>query len=239
VRNDPINFIDPLGLDKCRDANGNEVSCDSPGAIASSEDDDNPVILKGWDDDYELGPAWTRWSYVQLQLDTGKSSELPRRPADRGANAISGMLNICGAASSYGQYSSVSNGMWRSTLNGKSYPLSWGGNGATGARSLIKNTAGAFRLLGKAAGVLGMGMSLTQGVQAYRQGDKAEVATRGLDFVMGGVGTFGGPYGAAAGAVYFGVDMTVGWPYVGQELMLTRCDAECQYRLKHCTFANK
>jgi hypothetical protein len=56
---------------------------------------------------------------------------------------------------------------------------------------------------------------------------------------MVGAGTFGGPYGAAAGTVYFGVDMTVGWPYVGQELMLTRCDAECQYRLKHCTFANK
>jgi RHS repeat-associated protein len=41
--NDPINWTDPLGLYKCYNIEGEEVDCNTPGAIPG--DDENPVIL--------------------------------------------------------------------------------------------------------------------------------------------------------------------------------------------------
>ena len=107
------------------------------------------------------------------------------------------------------------------------------------SRSAALSYAKGFNVLGRAAGLLGAGLSFYQMSNAFSQGRNAEGRKFALDGGMGLVGTLGGPYGAAAATVYFGVDMTVGWPYVGHQLMLTRCGADCQYRLNHCTFANK
>jgi RHS repeat-associated protein len=232
TESDPINLFDPLGLDKCwvPDGKGGYVEIPCPPETDPSYPNDPPFVLHGWDT-MPLAPL----------LDVGTAGwerSFNFQGSAKDAKAISGMLNICGATSSYGQYSSVSNGMWRSTLNGKSYPLSWGGNGATGARSLATEYAGALRVLGKSMFYAGSIISTVQGGQSLLQGNYGGAAKSGLDITMSRVGLMG-PWGATASGIYFGVDMTVGWPYVGQELMLTRCDAECQYRLKHCTFANK
>ncbi len=115
--------------------------------------------------------------------------------------------------------------------------MGWPGNRFTGARSAAIGRAGALSLLSKIIGVAGAGFNVVQGVQSVRQGDNAAAAKSGVDAAMGVVGSFGGPVGAVAGGVYFGVDVTIGWPRVGRELM--KCDANCQYRVRSCTFANK
>jgi RHS repeat-associated protein len=67
--NDPINWVDPLGLEKCFDAEGNEVSCDTPGAIAGSDDNDDPVYLWGWA--FDGMPGFVDWGNIGLLLDGG------------------------------------------------------------------------------------------------------------------------------------------------------------------------
>lgn len=67
--NDPTNWIDPLGLKKCFDSEGNETSCDSPGAI---EGDDDPIKIRNSDrwGFPEIGPApRDRTSWLGLFLD--------------------------------------------------------------------------------------------------------------------------------------------------------------------------
>lgn len=85
---------------------------------------------------------------------------------------------------------------------------------------LAVGQASAFKLLGKSMFVLGAGLSFYQGAQAYRQGDYGGAAKSGVDIVMGGVGLMG-PVGATTSAVYFGVDMTIGWDRVGRAMLPT------------------
>ena len=240
--NDPVNLMDPLGLERCTVSDGKGGWIDVPCPKDDPPFDPNEpaeITLRAWAEPFIW--AWTSigpfgpGEFVSVSIDP--STTRPPRPDDKSAFAVSSMLNICGAASSYGQYSNRSGEAWRGA-NGKWNRIGWGGNGSTGARSLALERAGAFRVLGKSMFYVGMGISAVQGGQSLLQGNYGGAAKSGLDITMGRVGLMG-PWGAAASGIYFGVDMTVGWPYVGQELMLTRCDAECQYRLKHCTFANK
>ena len=157
-----------------------------------------------------------------------------RQPTD--LKVFGNVLTACSTAGSAGEYSNVANGMWRGA-NGVWYPMSWGGNGVTAGRSLAVRTASGFRGLGRAAGVVGMGISGYQAFSAFNQGNNRAGAKYTVDFVMGGVSTFGGPYGAAVGVVYFGVDATVGWDRVGREI--SKCGPDCQYRAQVCTMANK
>jgi RHS repeat-associated protein len=130
---------------------------------------------------------------------------------------VSGALNVTGAAASLNRYRTLNPAetSWRG-FNGGSNRIGWGGNGSTGGRSLAVTKAGAFKVLGRAAGGLGMALSLGQGYQAYQRGDRGGVVKSGFDLGFGAAGTFGGPYGAAASGVYFGVDMTVGWPKMAE-----------------------
>jgi len=139
--------------------------------------------------------------------------------------AVTGALNVCGAAASFGQYSKLSGGMWRGA-NGKWYSMRWGGNQYTGARSGVFAEAGGLRVLGNVAGLIGIGFSASNLYSSVRSGDTPGAAKSGVDISMGGVGMFGGPVGATASAVYFGVDMTVGWPAVGKAVAPT--PQECQ-----------
>lgn len=75
------------------------------------------------------------------------------------------------------------------------------------------------RGLGRVLGVAGIALSVGQGYQAYERGDNLGVVKSGLDAGFGAGGTFGGPYGAGAATVYFGVDMTVGWPAASRQIV--------------------
>ncbi|MGH9878697.1 MAG: hypothetical protein ACRD5H_13760, partial [Nitrososphaerales archaeon] len=93
----------------------------------------------------------------------------------------------------------------------------WGGNGATGARSNALGRASGYRLLGKATFGIGTAISTVNLVQDARQGNYAGAAKNGLDIGMGTVGLVGGPVGAGVSAAYIVTDTVIGWDKVGNE----------------------
>jgi len=148
----------------------------------------------------------------QLVAQNGGRPKDPKEKKDPDVNAVNAALGAGSTAASVGQYSNV-NGegtAWKAA-NGKWYRMGWGGNGATGPRASAVARSGSFAVLSKTLSVAGAGFSLFQGVQGYRAGKgKSAIAKGTLDAGMALVGGFGGPYGAAAGAIYFVLD-TYGW----------------------------
>jgi RHS repeat-associated protein len=128
------------------------------------------------------------------------------------------LLTVAGTSSTIAEYGTVSpfSGAWRGA-NGQWNRAGWGGNGSTAGRSLAMSNARALRGLGRVVGIAGIGLSLIEGGQHLRQGERGAAAKSGLDAAFGGVGTFGGPYGAGAATIYFGIDMTMGWPAFGRQ----------------------
>jgi len=120
------------------------------------------------------------------------------------------------------EYRYVRYGLWRG-LNGKLYPLRWGGNQFTGGRIIAKTSAVSFKIVGRAAFAVG---AVNSAYQAY-QGNISKTKA-GFDIGFGFVGLFG-PSGFTINAIYSVVDLTVGWPRVGQQLA-AGCDAGCQMR---------
>lgn len=59
--------------------------------------------------------------------------------------------------------------------------------------------------------ILSTGISVVQGTQALSKGNYAGASKSGLDIGMGYVGVAGGPVGAVASGVYFGIDTFIGW----------------------------
>jgi RHS repeat-associated protein len=137
---------------------------------------------------------------------------------DRSGTAMSRLLTVAGTASTIAEYSTVSplTGAWRGA-NGLRYAAGHHPNGATGPLSLAAENAGVLRGLGRVLGAAGIAMSIGRGYQAYERGDRLDVVKCAFDAGFGAAGTFGGPHGAAAATVYFGVDMTVGWGAVGRQ----------------------
>lgn len=145
--------------------------------------------------------------------EVGPDTSLTSPTVPRGDNSgqvVSSLLSICGTAATVGQYSNVNAAetAWRGA-NGKWNRIGWGGNGATGGRSLATGAADAFRVLGRSLVGVNVLLSGYQGVQAYRQGNNAAAAKSGLDLGMSLVG-LAGPLGATASALYFTGDM-IGW----------------------------
>jgi RHS repeat-associated protein len=204
---DPVNYIDPTGMD---DISGHEFCLNG-----ECGDNEGYATSYGGGTSMSNGGSGGGRSYHPPLVGIGNDG------TDGDTRAVNGAITMCSMGASIGEMSKVSNGMWRGR-NGVMYPMRWGGNGATGGRSVAVGMAEELRFLGRAAGVGGMVLSTVQGVQAYRQGDNEGAAKSGVDLLMGGVGTFGGPLGGAAAGIYFGVDMTVGWKRV-----LTQSPREC------------
>jgi RHS repeat-associated protein len=104
-----------------------------------------------------------------------------------------------------GEFFNVRNGTWRG-VNGKMNSMSWGGNRWTGPRSAAVSAATGFKLLGRFVFVAG---AVHSGYQVY-QGNTTKTKAA-FDIGFSAVGQ-AGIYGFGANAVYTGVDMTVGWP---------------------------
>jgi RHS repeat-associated protein len=239
VGGDPVNRRDPSGLDKCQLDNGQWVECgtfDSSNTITINSKNSSPPAINGFFGSGTEGMMIEVPSDPQNQTGGGFGGNpfIARQPND--TKVFGNVLTACSTAGSVGEYSNVANGMWRGA-NGEWYRMGWGGNGTTAGRSIATRTASGFRVLGRVAGVAGMGISGYQAYNAFSQGNNKAGAKYTVDFVMGGVGTFGGPYGAAAGVVYFGVDATVGWDRVGREV--SKCGPDCQYRTRVCSMASK
>jgi len=119
---------------------------------------------------------------------------------------VTGMgLNVGGFLSSAGEYSNVINGSWKG-INGKWNSIKWGGNGATGSRTIALGKARYFKAASKSFFAVGTGISLYQGYGAYKNGDYSGAAKSGLDVGMGAFATFGGPPGWIIGGGYFALD---------------------------------
>jgi RHS repeat-associated protein len=123
--------------------------------------------------------------------------------------------NSAGSAASFVQYNlrsfNVQDAMWLGR-NGRWYPISWGGNGWTGARSAAVGKGFAFwQGVGHGAFFVGIAVSGYEGYEAFEGGDSAGAAKAALDAGMSAVGAFGGPIGALGSGGYFLVDVTGGF----------------------------
>jgi len=93
-------------------------------------------------------------------------------------------------------------GVWLGK-NGKLYPSSWGGNGSTGGRlAFAGKIADVAHTAGNVVGVVGVGISVVQGYQAYSAHNTYGMVQSGADVGMGVAGFFG-PIGWALSSGYF------------------------------------
>ena len=159
--------------------------------------------------------AWSMYAYV----NGGGPQRSVRQAGASDTLAMGRLLTVTGTAATIAEYRTVSpfSGAWRGA-NGLRYAMGHHPNGATGPLSLAMENAAALRALGRVAGIAGVGLSLIDAGQHLRQGNRSAAAKSGLDAAFGVAGTAGGPYGSGAAVLYFGVDMTVGWPAVGRQI---------------------
>jgi len=150
------------------------------------------------------------WDAGSAVWSVGNSFNFSGNNGSSGFNVpLAGAGMIAGA----GEFSNAAFGHWRG-LNNQWIPeskVNFYGNGATGSKYEALGRARGFRLFGRAAFVVGAANTWYQYHQGHISGTKAA-----FDIGFGAVGTLGGPYGFAANTIYTGVDMTVGWPAVGQ-----------------------
>src|ERR1051326_218164 len=170
---DPVNYIDPTGMD---DISGHEFCLNG-----ECGDNEGYATSYGGGTSMSNGGSGGGRSYHPPLVGIGNDG------TDGDTRAVNGAITMCSMGASIGEMSKVSNGMWRGR-NGVMYPMRWGGNGATGGRSVAVGMAEELRFLGRAAGVGGMVLSTVQGVQAYRQGDNEGATKSGIDLVMGVTG---------------------------------------------------
>jgi len=144
---------------------------------------------------------------------------------------LTGIGLITGA----GEFSNEAFGYWRAPGYGF-YPKTFNGNGSTGGKLAVLSRARAFKLFGRVAFFVGFANTVSQ----LHSGNISR-ARAVYDTGFGALGTFGGPFGFGANVIYTGVDMTVGWPAVGDAYHRTLgCHtADCVERSQYATFANK
>jgi RHS repeat-associated protein len=129
---------------------------------------------------------------------------------------------IFGTLAGIGERMNTRPGYWRG-LNGQWFRISskfWG-NQHTGSKLDALLRGKAFRLTGRFLFFAGAANTAYQ----YRNGNISGTKAC-FDLCFSAAGTFGGPPGMAANAVYSGVDMTVGWPRVGQEMQKSFSDPD-------------
>lgn len=133
--------------------------------------------------------------------------------------------NIAATFAGIAEFSNVSSGYWRG-LNGKWYVINGSrffGNQWTGSKLDALSRARGFKVAGRFLFYAGALNTTYQ----YRQGNISGTKAA-FDIGFSAAGTFGGPWGIGANAIYSGVDMTVGWPRVGQEFVKTYSDPNVQ-----------
>ena len=215
VQNDPVNFVDPSGLD------GETFRINCVGANCSIVE--GTLIVNSTSTPRRGSGGGSLLGDVMIATDVvGGDPAVPggtllMGPV-RGSNGLGDVntgFTVCGIAASGGEYSNFVNGRWVGlTQNGlRTYSMSWPGNQYV-ARSSALNNASAFRALGKVSFVATTGIGLYQGYGHYQEGNYSASAKSGLDIGMGALGTFGGPQGAVIAGGYFAVDLTIGWDRV-------------------------
>jgi hypothetical protein len=237
--NDPLDFIDPSGMFSefdFQEGQGQEPTV-SAADLMNPDNFRNSVIhiyTNVWQSTgmplTELEVALNRplRSLTEGRLSSQRGFMFDSRTSgdDR---AMSGALNLAGAAGTFGsRYMYQEGGFWRG-LNGvaNTQMIGQGPNQYTGARSLAIEKAGALGRFGQVAGIAGYSLSGIQTIRALRQGGLQEGIKPGTDTAFGIAGTHGGLWGAGAAGIYFLVDMTIGWERAAG------CDANCQYRADH------
>ncbi len=218
VLGSPINLTDPWGLNASA-CDGMQGPCPQPGYY-----DEIDVIGHFFDIGPRNGGNWFPWfpSWPAGgegggggggSIPTISAAPDPQKPATPGGtpkdeaarcNALSKGLTTLGIGASALQYGT---GNWTLGSNLKVYLSGWGGNQwVTTARvGSVAFGAGAI-LAGISAANDWNNPGLSEGKRA-------------LNIAVTGIGLFGGPWGAAAAAVYGGVDTYPGgWPAFGKML---------------------
>lgn len=120
---------------------------------------------------------------------------------------------VAGVGNTVGDGLAFNNRMWGywKGRNGKWNKDTWGGNGATGGRSVAFSRAAAWKFLGTAGAVSGIVISSSTIVGALANGRPNDVPKPVLDIGVTGWSVVTGPPGWVVGTSYFLIDATIGW----------------------------
>lgn len=225
VINNPLNLTDPLGMMYFEGGGTAETNLqgdkakDLPINILEIPADQFDVVEKTsiYEKYMSEGLAATK-ALRSMGGNSSLSDESDNRREISNETAMSNVLSVGSSASTFASYRIVSpmDGSWLGK-NGIRYAAGHHPNGATGPLSLAKENAASLARLGKVLGIAGYCYSGFQTVRAYREGGARAAIKPGVDTLFGVIGTHGGPWGAGAGAIYFGVDMTYGWERLASE----------------------
>ena len=137
----------------------------------------------------------------RVSVSVGKPVVFSRaRTGSNFLNALSVGSTFYGAYAGFQELSSVRNGYWLGK-NGKWNSLTWGGNGATGARSITLAKASKWGAIGKFT--FGVGVVIS-GIQFVNNFTLQQGIQSGTDITFGAIGTYGGPIGWTVSGLYFG-----------------------------------
>jgi RHS repeat-associated protein len=160
--NDPVNFVDPTGLDwvKVR-----RLKCQS-------------AVVDGADDNSGKGQVCVtvdEWVWVDPAADFQRAIPTERggeNPQNNGVNDMNKGFTSCGIAASLGEYSNQLGGKWVGWTNQgpKLYSMSRAGNQYV-SRTAALEKASAFRALSRVSFFAGTAISGYQGYQALDRGD--------------------------------------------------------------------
>ncbi|EPJ47149.1 MAG: hypothetical protein OFPII_15000 [Osedax symbiont Rs1] len=138
-----------------------------------------------------------------------------RNIGGNGAQILSNAVNGSGLFSSAALLKFISgNGQQWKGKNGQWYSILWGGNQWAGGRSEILRRAKRIRAAGQGFFVLGTGLSLYEGANAFSNGDNFGILKSASDIGWGTAATFGGTVGLAGGVSYFGTSLILNIPAV-------------------------
>ena len=204
----PVRYVDPTGMNwyEHRNSNGKSSYIWQEGnkstiTINNQEYTDAGQYHTSTTSDGSVSVFYNQNNIIGV-LDR-ESTETTSSSTGLGLIGVS--LNFSGVAASKLEYSNVVNGMWLG-MNKKWNSLNWGGNGSTRARSIATKKAGVYRSVGRGAFYLSTTISLYQAGAEIIDDNPSGALKPGLDMLMGGVATFGGPPGMVAGGIYYTFD---------------------------------
>ena len=136
----------------------------------------------------------------RVSVSVGKPVVFSRaRTGSNFLNVLSVISTFYGAYAGFQELSSVRNGYWLGK-NGKWNALTWGGNGATGGRSIALSKSARWGLISKSTFILGAFISTYQVIENPTTNQSIQSSA---DIIMGGIGAYGGAPGWFISGVYF------------------------------------
>ena len=197
VLNNPLRFVDVFGMQPTSE---------------EDKDRDREKRLKRLDDFFEKSVQIS--TRVNIPIRT-KEEKIKNEELEELILSMKNPVSTSGVMAGVGQYVNVIDDWWFDPYQMKWYPRNFHGNPFTSRQSQVVGRALNYRKLGRGLFYVSLPLSAFEGYIAYSKGNFGGVGKAGLDAIMSGLATFGGPFGLIIGTSYFLLNvLESSYPYV-------------------------